>query len=83
MNIITEEYDSPVVAKTCGCTTNKRKVTYGFVSESHSLCLDKKDLISAELEACEKLSKYVNDEYDKLAVDKEIRELRMALDLMT
>jgi hypothetical protein len=47
------------------------------------LCLDKKDLISAQLEACENLSKYANDEYDKLAVDREIRELRMALDLMT
>jgi len=83
MNIITEEYDSPVVAKTCGCITNNRKVTYGFLTDSHSLCLDKKDLISAQLEACEKLSKYANDEYDKLAVDREIRELRMAFDLMT
>jgi hypothetical protein len=83
MNIVTEESDSPVVAKTCGCRTNKRKVTYAFVNEYHSLCLDKKDLISAEIEACEKLAKYVNDEYDKLAVEREIRELRMALDLMT
>ena len=83
MNIITEEYDSPVIAKTCGCKTNKRKVTYGFLSDSHSLCLDKKDLISAQLEACEKLSKYADDPDDKLAVDREIRELRMALDLMT
>jgi hypothetical protein len=83
MNIITEEYDSPVIAKTRGCTTNKRKVTYAFVNEYHSLCLDKKDLISAELESCEKLAKYVNDEYDKLAVEKEIRELRMAIDQMT
>jgi hypothetical protein len=82
MNIITEEYDSPVVAKTCGCKTNRRKVTYAFLSDSHSLCLDKKDLISAQLEACEKLSKYANDEYDKLALEREIRELRMALDLM-
>jgi hypothetical protein len=55
---------------------------YGFLSESHSLCLDKKDLISAQLEACEKLSKYASDECDKLAVDREIRELRIALDLM-
>jgi len=83
MNIVTEEYDSPMIAKTCGCKTNKRKVTYGFLSDSHSLCLDKKDLISAQLEACEKLSKYANDHYDKLAVDREITELRMALDLMT
>jgi hypothetical protein len=83
MNIITEEYDSPVVAKTCGCRTYKRKVTYAFVTEYHSLCLDKKDVISAQLEACEKLLKYVDDEHDRLAVQREIRELKMALDLMT
>ncbi len=83
MNIITEEYDSPVIAKTCGCKTNKRKVTYAFVSETHSLCLDKKDLIAAELEACEKLSKYVDDMDDRMAVEREIRELRLALNLMT
>jgi hypothetical protein len=83
MNITSEEYDSPVIAKTCGCTTNKRKVTYAFVNEYHSLCLDKKDLISAQIDACEKLSKYADDDYDKIAVEREVRELRMALDLMT
>lgn len=83
MNIITEEYDSPVIAKTCGCNANKRKVTYAFVNETHSLCLDKKDLISAQLEACEKLLKYATDDYDRKAVEREINELRTALDLMT
>lgn len=83
MNIITYEYDSPITAKTCGCKTNKRKVTYGFLNESHSLCLDKKDLIVAQVEACEKLRKYATDGDDLKAVEKEINELRMALDLMT
>ena len=83
MNIITEEYDSPVMAKTCGCKSNRRKVTYSFLSESHSLCLDKKDLIAAQLEACNKLTKYATEEDDRKAVEKEINELKMALDLMT
>jgi hypothetical protein len=83
MNIITEEYDSPVMAKTCGCKSNKRKVTYSFLSESHILCLDRKDLITAQLEACSKLVKYATDEDDKNAVEKEINELKMVLDLMT
>ena len=82
MNIFAEEYDSPVIAKTCGCRTNKKKVTYAFVNEYHSLCLDKKDLISAQLAACERLAKYADSD-DGFAVDKEIRELKMALDLMT
>jgi hypothetical protein len=83
MNIITEEYDSPVMAKTCGCKSNKRKVTYSFLNESHSLCLDRKDLIMAQLEACSKLTKYATDEVDRKAVEKEINELKMTLDLMT
>lgn len=83
MNIITEEYDSPVMAKTCGCKSNKRKVTYSFLNESHSLCLDRKDLIMAQLEACTKLTKYATDEADRKAVEKEINELKMTLDLMT
>ncbi|HEY3094878.1 MAG TPA: hypothetical protein VGJ42_03865 [Nitrososphaera sp.] len=83
MNIITAEYDSPVMAKTCGCKSNKRKVTYSFLNESHSLCLDRKDLITAQLEACNKLIKYATDEEDRNAVEKEINELKMTLDLMT
>lgn len=82
MNIITAEYDSPVMAKMCGCKSNKRKVTYSILSESHSLCLDRKDLLIAQLEACNNLVKYSSDDDDKNAVEKEINELKLALDLM-
>jgi hypothetical protein len=75
--------DYPIIAKTCGCKTNKRKVTYAFLNESHSLCLDKRDLLTAQLEACEKLRKYATDGDDRKAVEKETSELRLALDLMT
>jgi hypothetical protein len=53
------------------------------LSESHSLFIDRKDLIIAQLEACNKLIKYASDEDDRNAVEKEINELRMTLDLMT
>jgi hypothetical protein len=83
MNIITQEYDLPVMAKTCGCRSSKRKVTYSFLAESHALCLDRKDLMNAQLEACNKLMKYATDGSDRIALEKEISELKMALDLMT
>lgn len=83
MNIIKEEYDSPVTAKTCGCNLNSRKVTYSFLSDSHSLCLDRKDLMNAQLDACNKLAKYAVDKNDQIAIEKEVNELKMALDLMT
>jgi hypothetical protein len=73
-----------VTAKTCGCKdTGKRRVAYAFTEEFHSLCMDKKDVIQAEIEACEKLLKYASDDRDKVLIEKEIIELRMALDLLT
>jgi hypothetical protein len=60
MNI--SEIKAPlVVAKTCGCREkNRRTVAYQFIDSSYpSLCLDKKDLILAQLEACEMLLEYV------------------------
>ena len=70
------------MAKTCGCKDKNRKVAYVFIDAYHSLCLDKKDIISVETEACERLSKYTVDEKDKVAIQTEIAELKMSLDLM-
>lgn len=46
----------------------------------HGLRLEKKDIISAELEACQKLLKYAMDAADKKTIEKEIAELKMTLD---
>ena len=83
MNVLEEENECPVVAKTCVSPSEKRKVAYMFLDEYHGLFLDRKDLVLAQIEACEKLLKYAKDPLDKDAVEKEIRELKMALDLMT
>jgi hypothetical protein len=66
MNIVESEVPLKVSAKTCGGLCNnkikenssnssKKKVTCSFKDGYHSLCLDKKDIISAETEACERL----------------------------
>ena len=83
MNLGEEENECPVIAKTCVSGADSRKVTYMFLNEYHGLCVDRKDLVLAQLEACEKLLKYAEDPGDKEAVEKEIMELKMALDLMT
>jgi hypothetical protein len=44
--------------------------------------LTKKDIVSSELEACENLLKCTTDEPDRQAIESEIIELKMALDLM-
>jgi hypothetical protein len=81
MNISSQESDL-VTAKTCGCK-DKQRITYNFSESFHSLCLDKKDIIDAEIQGCEKLLKYASDEPDRAVIEKEIVELRMALDLLT
>jgi hypothetical protein len=83
MNIDFHEASSLVIAKLCGCKESGRKVAYSLLNETHGLCLDKKDIIIGELKACEKLqgSPYEND--NRIVLEREIKELKMALDLMT
>lgn len=82
MNIINSEEPYEVVAKTCGCKDQNRKVTYSFVDTYHSLSKDKKDIIMSEIEACERLRNYTKDEVDKDVIEIEIAELKMTLDLL-
>ena len=84
MNIGFAEASSLVIAKLCGCKESRRKVAYSLINETHGLCLDKKDLIISQLEACDKLLRYTSDENDnRIVLEREVRELKMALDLMT
>ena len=83
MNISETEAPVRLVAETCGSREkNKSKVTYEFIDSYHSLCLDKKDIIYAELAASDRLLEYVSDEQDTRTVESEIVELRMASDLL-
>ncbi|AIF82324.1 hypothetical protein NTE_00242 [Candidatus Nitrososphaera evergladensis SR1] len=81
---IENEAGNIVIAKTYNSSTNNgRKVSYAFVDQAHALCLDKKDIIIAEIEACERLLKYAENESDQETVKNELSELKMALDLLT
>ncbi|MGC2428518.1 MAG: hypothetical protein WA421_15895 [Nitrososphaeraceae archaeon] len=86
MNIAESEQQANIIAKTSGSKEKgTKKITYSFIDTYHSLCLDKKDIISSELEACESLLKRTTDESDpsdRQAIESEITELKMALDLM-
>lgn len=82
MNIANGEKDYDMVAKTCGCKNAKRKVTYLFIDSYHAICRDRKDIIFSEIQACERLLKYASDENDITVLQKEIGELKLALDLL-
>ena len=72
-----------IAAKTCACKeNNRRKVTYTFLDAYHSLCVDKKEILMAQLEACGNLLKHSDDKIDTKAIETEVAELKMTLDLM-
>jgi hypothetical protein len=82
MNIADTEPQAVISAKTCNCKEKTMKVTYFFIDSSHALCLDKKDLLYAEIEACNRLLRHTRDEIDRGVIEKEIAELKMSLDLL-
>ena len=81
MNIAQTENPFVIEAKTCGCK-NKKTITYSFIESSHSLCIDRREIILAQIQACERLLKYTKDEIDIKVIEKEIIELKFALDLI-
>ena len=86
LNISEEESPYDIVAKTFECENRRRKVAYSLIDTYHSLCHDKKDLILGQIEACQRLVKYIakdgRDEIDRQAILSEIDELKMVLDLV-
>ena len=82
MNISESEEPYEITAKTC-LFEKKRKVTYSFVESYHVLSKDKKDIILSEMCACERLKKYARDELDARAIEMEISELKLVLDLLS
>jgi hypothetical protein len=82
LNICEKEVRQTILARTCGCKERRRKVTYSFIDSYHSLCLDKRDIILTELDACRKLLGYAVDETEKKTTETEILELQLAIDLM-
>jgi hypothetical protein len=88
MNIVDTDTPSFIAAKICSCKEKngrrkRTRVTYRLLDSYYSICLDKRDIILAELEACNKLLKYSMDENDKSAVSEEIEGLKIVLDTMS
>jgi hypothetical protein len=82
MNIAESENPFVIEAKTCGCK-DKRSITYSFIESSHSLCIDRRDIILAQIQACERLLKYLKEKTELAAVEKEIATLKLTQDLMS
>ena len=81
MNIVKTEQPFLIEAKPSGYY-QKKSISYNFIESAHSLCLSKIEIISAQIQACERLLKYTKDEIDMIVIEKEIVELKFALDLI-
>jgi len=84
MNICRSEVSISISARTCSCKEkNGKRVAYTLIDSYHGLCLDKKDIIMSELEACLTLLEYSIDYADRSTIEKEIAQLRIMLDLLS
>ena len=82
MNLAEIENQFEMETKICNRNSKKkRNFIYSFADSCHTLCLDKKEIILAQIQACERLLKYVTNESDMSILGKEA-ELRLAMDLM-
>ena len=81
MNVTDLESSFQIDAKICG-SIKSRKIAYSIMDFHHSLYINKKDIILAQLSACELLYKYTTDSFDKNVLKKEISDLKLMLDFI-
>jgi hypothetical protein len=89
MNIVADidnnSTHASITAKTCAPNhgDGKRKVVYAYSDYAHSLFVDKREMLLAQLISCKRLLKYTTGTADRKSIEREIAELNLVLDLMT
>jgi predicted phosphatase len=81
MNIIDTGNLLNIEAKLFGQQNNK-SITYSFIEAQHTLYLDKREILLSQIQACDRLLKYLKDESDIKTINNEISSLKMSLDFM-
>ncbi|MDN5867995.1 MAG: hypothetical protein L0H55_11440 [Candidatus Nitrosocosmicus sp.] len=82
MNIIENEIPYLVEARTCGCNERGKSVSYHFIESSHSLCVDKVELMLGQIQACERLLKLAQEDGEIVLLKDEISNLKLALEMI-
>jgi len=82
MNIIENEIPYLVEARTCGCNERGKSVSYHFIESSHALCMNKFELISGKIQACERLLKIAKEDGEIILLRDEISKLKLALEII-
>ena len=82
MNIIENEIPYLVEARTCGCNERGKSVSYRFIESSHALCMNKVELISGHIQACERLLKSAKEDGEIGLLGDEISKLKLVLEII-
>lgn len=82
MNIIENEIPYLVEARTCGCNERGKSVSYRFIESSHALCMNKVELISGQIQACERLLKAAKEDGEIGLLGDEIFKLKLVLEII-
>lgn len=70
MNISMYESRLFCVAKICGCISDKR-IVHSFTEPIHSICIDRKQLIISQIQACKNLLKCTTNKLELRMAEKE------------
>ncbi|HKO40164.1 MAG TPA: hypothetical protein VJU85_02805 [Nitrososphaeraceae archaeon] len=81
MNILEIEFPLKIEAKTTRYN-GKTNIIYSVAELQHNICINKKEIIREQIKACENLSRYTTNKTDSLALEREISELKIALDIL-
>jgi hypothetical protein len=81
MNILEIEFPLKIEAKTTRYN-DKTNIIYTIAELQHNICINKKEIIREQIKACENLSRYTTNKTDTLALQREISELKIALDIL-
>lgn len=73
MNIVEIELPRIVTKLSGSKEQNNLKVTYSLVEESHTLFIDKKDIILSQFRACENLLKETGNKIEEQIIQHEMR----------
>ncbi|HEY7227021.1 MAG TPA: hypothetical protein VH481_02735 [Nitrososphaeraceae archaeon] len=81
MKVTDPESFFQIDAKICG-SVKSTKIAYSITDFHHSIYINRRDIIFAQIRACEQLYKYTADSFDSNVLKKEISELKLILDLL-
>lgn len=81
MNILEIEFPFKIEAKTSKFN-EKTSIIYSIAESYHNYCIDKKEIIIEQIKACKNLLRFTNNKNEILALEKEISELKLALNIL-